>query len=67
MLNPSPSPKALMLPAESSFYAQLGRRIAERRKPLGITQVQLAEALGRKTKGSGLSLIGFTPVLGRCG
>lgn len=46
MLNPSPSLKALMLPAESAFYEQLGRRIAERRKSLGITQVQLAEALG---------------------
>jgi transcriptional regulator with XRE-family HTH domain len=46
MLNSSPSPKPLMLPAETAFYEQLGRRIAERRKTLGITQVQLAEALG---------------------
>ncbi|HET7662748.1 MAG TPA: helix-turn-helix transcriptional regulator [Rhodanobacteraceae bacterium] len=31
---------------KQSFYAVLGRRIAERRKALGITQVQLAETLG---------------------
>ena len=31
---------------EKSFYAVLGRRIAERRKALGMTQVQLAEHLG---------------------
>lgn len=31
---------------EKSFYAVLGRRIAERRKALGLTQVQLAETLG---------------------
>ncbi len=35
-----------MAPPESGFYARLGRRIAERRKALGITQVQLAETLG---------------------
>jgi len=34
-----------MTPAESSFYVHLGRRMAERRKELGITQVQLAETL----------------------
>lgn len=35
-----------MAPVENAFYRQLGRRIAERRKALGITQVQLAETLG---------------------
>ncbi|MBA3487736.1 MAG: helix-turn-helix transcriptional regulator [Lysobacter sp.] len=31
---------------DKDFYRALGRRIAERRKAQGITQVQLAEALG---------------------
>ena len=31
---------------DKAYYQALGRRIAERRKVLGITQVQLAEALG---------------------
>lgn len=35
-----------MTPVEQAFYDQLGRRMAERRKELGITQVQLAETLG---------------------
>ena len=35
-----------MAAKEQSFYATLGRRIAERRKALGITQVQLAETIG---------------------
>jgi transcriptional regulator with XRE-family HTH domain len=35
-----------MAAKEQSFYAVLGQRIAERRKALGITQVQLAETLG---------------------
>lgn len=35
-----------MAAKEKSFYAALGGRIAERRKALGITQVQLAETLG---------------------
>ena len=35
-----------MAPPESAVYARLGRRSAERRKALGITQVQLAETLG---------------------
>lgn len=46
MLNPTSSPPLVMAPAENAFYRQLGRRIAERRKALGITQVQLAETLG---------------------
>ena len=33
-------------PQERAFFAQLGTRIAERRKALGITQLQVAEALG---------------------
>jgi len=35
-----------MNPAESAFYDQLGRHMAECRKELGITQVQLAQMLG---------------------
>jgi transcriptional regulator with XRE-family HTH domain len=31
---------------ERAFYEQLGRRIADRRKALGITQVELAKTLG---------------------
>ena len=31
---------------DKTYYQALGRRIAERRKELGITQVQLAEQLG---------------------
>jgi len=46
MLNATERPQAAMAPKESSFYEQLGRRIAERRRVLGITQVQLAGALG---------------------
>lgn len=46
MLNTSSSPLTLMTPVEKTFYARLGRRIAERRKEQGITQVQLAQTLG---------------------
>ena len=35
-----------MAAREKSFYAGLGRRIAERRKAQGITQVELAKELG---------------------
>lgn len=35
-----------MAAKEKTFYSALGQRIAERRKALGITQVQLAETLG---------------------
>lgn len=31
---------------DKAFYKQLGQRIAERRKAVGLTQVQLAERLG---------------------
>jgi transcriptional regulator with XRE-family HTH domain len=31
---------------DQAYYRQLGQRIAERRKALGMTQVQLAEQLG---------------------
>lgn len=40
---PHPMPMAAK---EKAFYEQLGRRIAERRKALNITQVQLAQVLG---------------------
>lgn len=33
-------------PDERAFFAQLGARIAELRKAQGITQIQMAEALG---------------------
>jgi transcriptional regulator with XRE-family HTH domain len=35
-----------MAAKEKTFYAQLGRRIAERRKAQDITQVELAKLLG---------------------
>lgn len=35
-----------MATKEKAFYAQLGRRIAERRKAMDITQVELAATLG---------------------
>lgn len=35
-----------MAASEKSFYAVLGRRIAQRRKALGLTQTDLAQALG---------------------
>lgn len=46
MLSTSPLTKTFMAPAETKFYLQLGQRIAERRRALGITQVELAETLG---------------------
>jgi len=33
-------------PDERAFFVQLGNRIAERRKAQGITQLQMADALG---------------------
>jgi transcriptional regulator with XRE-family HTH domain len=40
-------PHAIPMAAkEKTFYAALGRRIAEQRKARGITQAQLAEQLG---------------------
>jgi transcriptional regulator with XRE-family HTH domain len=44
MLNPTPERSAAM--KDKSFYQQLGRRIAERRKALGLTQTDLAQTLG---------------------
>ncbi len=35
-----------MAAKDKAFYEQLGRRIAEARKAAGITQVELAQALG---------------------
>ena len=46
MLGSSFDPAAPMATKANPFYADLGQRIAERRKAAGITQVQLAEALG---------------------
>ncbi len=46
MLERIPPQHILMAAKERSFYAALGQRIAEQRKALGITQVQLAEELG---------------------
>jgi len=36
---------AAMNPNEKAYFKAMGRRVAERRKELGLTQVQLAEAL----------------------
>lgn len=47
MLTVTPTPAPLpMATKEKTFYAQLGRRIAERRKAQGMTQVELAGVLG---------------------
>lgn len=46
MLDRILNPAIPMAAKEKTFYSALGQRIAERRKALGITQVQLAETLG---------------------
>jgi transcriptional regulator with XRE-family HTH domain len=47
MLNPSsPSPGSIVAEIDKTYYRQLGQRIAQRRKVLGITQVELAAQLG---------------------
>lgn len=47
MLTASNLPTDLVMPTkDNAFYAQLGQRIAERRRALAITQAQLAEVLG---------------------
>ena len=46
MLDRTHSAAIPMAAKEKSFYATLGRRIADRRKALGITQVELAATLG---------------------
>lgn len=46
MLDRTPVPAIPMAAKEKTFYADLGRRIAEQRKARGITQAQLAEQLG---------------------
>jgi len=45
---PSPSPPNLhpMAATDKAYYQQLGRRIAERRRALGMNQTELAEVLG---------------------
>jgi transcriptional regulator with XRE-family HTH domain len=40
------APDTAVVHTDKTFYAALGQRIAERRKTLGLTQQQLAEALG---------------------
>jgi transcriptional regulator with XRE-family HTH domain len=46
MLDRTPDPAIPMAAKEKTFYADLGRRIADQRKARGITQAQLAEQLG---------------------
>ena len=48
MLHPPPptSPAMAVSDDERAFYVQLGQRIAGLRRDRGLTQVQLAEALG---------------------
>lgn len=46
MLDRTPSHAIPMATKEKTFYATLGQRIAERRKALDITQVELAATLG---------------------
>jgi transcriptional regulator with XRE-family HTH domain len=46
MLDRIPPQQIPMAAKERSFYAALGQRISEQRRAQGITQVQLAEALG---------------------
>lgn len=43
---PHPTPAMAVSPSERAFYVALGRRIAALRKAQGLTQVQLAEAMG---------------------
>ncbi len=46
MLNAHPHHATAMANKERAFYTDLGQRIAERRKAQGMTQVDLANALG---------------------
>lgn len=48
MLKPRPQPAVTMAisPQERAFYIELGQRIAALRRERGLTQVQLAEAMG---------------------
>ncbi len=43
---PSDTQDLVVVITDKKFYAALGQRIAERRRALGITQVQLAESIG---------------------
>jgi len=45
MLDPA-SPPAVLCMKDQDFYQQLGRQIAQKRKALGLTQTDLAQALG---------------------
>lgn len=44
--NTHPSQDFSVVAIDKTYYRQLGQRIAERRKALGITQVELAAILG---------------------
>jgi transcriptional regulator with XRE-family HTH domain len=46
MLTTPPCQDFSVAAIDKSYYRQLGQRIAERRKALGITQVELAATLG---------------------
>ena len=47
MLTATPQPSdAVVAATDKAFYQQLGQRIAERRKALGMNQTQLADRLG---------------------
>ena len=45
MRDPQPLPMSIMSQEEKRFFVELGARITELRKELGLTQQQLAEAL----------------------
>lgn len=44
--HPHPAPAMAVSASERAFYVELGQRIAGLRKAQGLTQVQLAEAMG---------------------
>lgn len=43
---PTTLDRTMAVVTDKTYYRELGRRIAERRKALGITQVELAKTLG---------------------
>jgi len=47
MLSPnSPATEVIMAGTDKAFYRALGQRVAQKRKAMGLTQVELAKALG---------------------